>query len=124
MDLNIGTALWLAACGVGPRARIWMKFPREGSQLTPPHQSVDFKWKDYCLMVFRLRFIYLKTTLSGVFCMSGLVAHVDDEEKTAQHSVEERYSSLESHSCSEREGHSNVTDGEDARNSKDMDATE
>ncbi|KAH9317310.1 hypothetical protein KI387_019079, partial [Taxus chinensis] len=37
----------------GPRARIWMKFPREGSQLTPPHQSVDFKWKDYCPMVFR-----------------------------------------------------------------------
>eukprot|EP01018_Ginkgo_biloba_P012388 Gb_08021 [translate_table: standard] len=37
----------------GPRARIWMKFPRDGSQLTPPHQSVDFKWKDYCPMVFR-----------------------------------------------------------------------
>ncbi|GLJ55708.1 hypothetical protein SUGI_1196660 [Cryptomeria japonica] len=52
--------------------------------------------------------------------MSGPVAHVDDEEKTAQHSVEERYSSLESLSCSEREGHSTVTDGEDARNSKDI----
>lgn len=37
----------------GPRARIWMKFPKEGSQLTPPHQSVDFRWKDYCPMVFR-----------------------------------------------------------------------
>eukprot|EP00250_Pteridium_aquilinum_P018594 c24131_g4_i1 orf=168-2762(-) len=37
----------------GPRARFWMNFPREGSQLTPPHQSVDFKWKDYCPMVFR-----------------------------------------------------------------------
>lgn len=37
----------------GPRARIWMNFPREGSQLTPPHESVDFKWKDYCPMVFR-----------------------------------------------------------------------
>ncbi|GER27726.1 phosphatidylinositol-4-phosphate 5-kinase family protein, partial [Striga asiatica] len=24
-----------------------------GSQLTPPHQSEDFKWKDYCPMVFR-----------------------------------------------------------------------
>ncbi|GLJ34020.1 hypothetical protein SUGI_0684190 [Cryptomeria japonica] len=52
--------------------------------------------------------------------MSGPVAHVDDEEKTAQHSVEERYSSLESHSYSEREGHSTITDGEDARNSKDI----
>ncbi|KAL4191039.1 hypothetical protein AMTRI_Chr07g78820 [Amborella trichopoda] len=37
----------------GPRASFWMNFPREGSQLTPPHQSGDFKWKDYCPMVFR-----------------------------------------------------------------------
>lgn len=38
----------------GPRASFWMNFPKEGSQLTPPHQSEDFKWKDYCPMVFRL----------------------------------------------------------------------
>ncbi|KAM7262914.1 hypothetical protein ACFE04_000597 [Oxalis oulophora] len=37
----------------GARASFWMNFPREGSQLTPPHQSDDFKWKDYCPMVFR-----------------------------------------------------------------------
>ncbi|GFQ00890.1 phosphatidylinositol 4-phosphate 5-kinase 9 [Phtheirospermum japonicum] len=37
----------------GPRASFWMTFPKEGSQLTPPHQSDDFKWKDYCPMVFR-----------------------------------------------------------------------
>ncbi|XP_038692317.1 phosphatidylinositol 4-phosphate 5-kinase 9-like [Tripterygium wilfordii] len=37
----------------GPRASFWMNFPKEGSQLTPPHQSEDFKWKDYCPMVFR-----------------------------------------------------------------------
>ena len=38
----------------GPKARIWMNFPRQGSQLTPPHhQSTDFKWKDYCPVVFR-----------------------------------------------------------------------
>jgi 1-phosphatidylinositol-4-phosphate 5-kinase len=37
----------------GPKARIWMRFPPEGSASTPPHQSVDFKWKDYCPMVFR-----------------------------------------------------------------------
>ncbi|KAL0333404.1 UNVERIFIED_CONTAM: Phosphatidylinositol 4-phosphate 5-kinase [Sesamum angustifolium] len=37
----------------GPRASFWMTFPKEGSQLTPSHQSDDFKWKDYCPMVFR-----------------------------------------------------------------------
>lgn len=37
----------------GPRASFWMNFPKEGSQLTPSHQSEDFKWKDYCPMVFR-----------------------------------------------------------------------
>ncbi|KAJ4850854.1 Phosphatidylinositol 4-phosphate 5-kinase 9 [Turnera subulata] len=37
----------------GPKASFWMHFPKDGSQLTPPHQSEDFKWKDYCPMVFR-----------------------------------------------------------------------
>ncbi|MCO5575956.1 hypothetical protein L7F22_029763 [Adiantum nelumboides] len=37
----------------GHRARIWMRFPSEGSQLTPCHRSVDFRWKDYCPYVFR-----------------------------------------------------------------------
>ncbi|XP_062214864.1 phosphatidylinositol 4-phosphate 5-kinase 1-like isoform X2 [Phragmites australis] len=37
----------------GPRARIRMFFPCEGSQYTPPHCSVNFFWKDYCPMVFR-----------------------------------------------------------------------
>ena len=37
----------------GPRARIIMYFPCEGSQYTPPHCSVNFFWKDYCPMVFR-----------------------------------------------------------------------
>ncbi|XP_047333791.1 phosphatidylinositol 4-phosphate 5-kinase 9 [Impatiens glandulifera] len=36
-----------------PRASFWMNFPSQGSQLTPPHQSEDFRWKDYCPMVFR-----------------------------------------------------------------------
>ncbi|XP_021728561.1 phosphatidylinositol 4-phosphate 5-kinase 7-like [Chenopodium quinoa] len=35
------------------QARIKMFFPRKGSQLTPPHYSLDFYWKDYCPMVFR-----------------------------------------------------------------------
>lgn len=34
------------------QAHTWMRFPREGSELTPPHQSVNFKWKDYCPLVF------------------------------------------------------------------------
>ncbi|KAF4362174.1 phosphatidylinositol 4-phosphate 5-kinase 8 isoform X1 [Cannabis sativa] len=37
----------------GERARIRMYFPRKGSQFTPPHDSIDFYWKDYCPMVFR-----------------------------------------------------------------------
>ncbi|KAF7803634.1 phosphatidylinositol 4-phosphate 5-kinase 7-like isoform X1 [Senna tora] len=37
----------------GDRARIRMYFPKEGSQFTPPHRSIDFYWKDYCPMVFR-----------------------------------------------------------------------
>ncbi|KAL2345108.1 hypothetical protein Fmac_006393 [Flemingia macrophylla] len=41
------------ASDFGPKASFWMDFPKEGSQLTPTHQSEDFKWKDYCPMVFR-----------------------------------------------------------------------
>ncbi|KAF7099264.1 hypothetical protein CFC21_100917 [Triticum aestivum] len=37
----------------GPRACFWMNFPITGSRLTPAHHAVDFKWKDYCPMVFR-----------------------------------------------------------------------
>ncbi|XP_078440702.1 phosphatidyl inositol monophosphate 5 kinase [Wolffia australiana] len=37
----------------GPSASFWMNFPKGGSQLTPSHHAEDFKWKDYCPMVFR-----------------------------------------------------------------------
>jgi 1-phosphatidylinositol-4-phosphate 5-kinase len=37
----------------GSRASIRMNFPRGGTSLTPTHDSCDFKWKDYCPMVFR-----------------------------------------------------------------------
>ncbi|XP_024380770.1 phosphatidylinositol 4-phosphate 5-kinase 9 isoform X1 [Physcomitrium patens] len=37
----------------GPRASIHMNFPKSGTPLTPTHNSSDFKWKDYCPMVFR-----------------------------------------------------------------------
>ncbi|XP_020211000.1 phosphatidylinositol 4-phosphate 5-kinase 9 [Cajanus cajan] len=43
----------IRASDFGPKASFWMDFPKEGSQLTPTHQSEDFKWKDYCPMVFR-----------------------------------------------------------------------
>ncbi|TKY73763.1 Phosphatidylinositol 4-phosphate 5-kinase 2 [Spatholobus suberectus] len=36
-----------------PKEKFWTRFPPEGSKFTPPHQSVDFRWKDYCPVVFR-----------------------------------------------------------------------
>uniref|UniRef100_A0A803NL92 Phosphatidylinositol 4-phosphate 5-kinase n=1 Tax=Cannabis sativa TaxID=3483 RepID=A0A803NL92_CANSA len=36
-----------------PKEKFWTRFPPEGSNKTPPHQSIDFRWKDYCPMVFR-----------------------------------------------------------------------
>lgn len=36
-----------------PMEKFWTRFPPEGSKMTPTHQSGDFRWKDYCPMVFR-----------------------------------------------------------------------
>ncbi|KAL2339836.1 hypothetical protein Fmac_007776 [Flemingia macrophylla] len=36
-----------------PKEKFWTRFPAEGSKITPPHQSLEFRWKDYCPMVFR-----------------------------------------------------------------------
>ncbi|XWS23799.1 hypothetical protein CRYUN_Cryun28dG0046500 [Craigia yunnanensis] len=36
-----------------PKEKFWTRFPAEGSKLTPPHQSMEFRWKDYCPVVFR-----------------------------------------------------------------------
>lgn len=36
-----------------PKEKFWTRFPPEGSKITPPHQSTEFRWKDYCSMVFR-----------------------------------------------------------------------
>ncbi|KAI3821355.1 hypothetical protein L1987_08921 [Smallanthus sonchifolius] len=36
-----------------PNEKFWTRFPPEGSKLTPPHQSGEFRWKDYCPIVFR-----------------------------------------------------------------------
>ncbi|GBG77516.1 hypothetical protein CBR_g23960 [Chara braunii] len=37
----------------GYRVMVCQWFPKEGTRNTPRHQSTDFKWKDYCPMVFR-----------------------------------------------------------------------
>lgn len=57
------------AVDFGPRASFWMNFPKEGSQLTPPHQSEDFKWKDYCPMVFRLEVDLFRVTFCSTSCI-------------------------------------------------------
>ncbi|RDX63736.1 Phosphatidylinositol 4-phosphate 5-kinase 4, partial [Mucuna pruriens] len=36
-----------------PTEKVWTRFPPEGSKYTPPHTCCDFKWKDYCPVVFR-----------------------------------------------------------------------
>uniref|UniRef100_A0A7N0UMC0 Phosphatidylinositol 4-phosphate 5-kinase n=1 Tax=Kalanchoe fedtschenkoi TaxID=63787 RepID=A0A7N0UMC0_KALFE len=36
-----------------PNEKFWTRFPKEGSKTTPPHQSMEFRWKDYCPVVFR-----------------------------------------------------------------------
>ena len=36
-----------------PKEKFWTRLPLEGSKFAPQHQSVDFRWKDYCPMVFR-----------------------------------------------------------------------
>ncbi|XP_068659232.1 phosphatidylinositol 4-phosphate 5-kinase 6-like isoform X3 [Aristolochia californica] len=47
------TSLDLKASAFDPKEKVWTKFPPEGSKHTPPHQSSDFRWKDYCPLVFR-----------------------------------------------------------------------
>ncbi|KAH7654741.1 Phosphatidylinositol-4-phosphate 5-kinase protein [Dioscorea alata] len=36
-----------------PKEKFWTRFPPEGSKITPPHPTSEFRWKDYCPMVFR-----------------------------------------------------------------------
>ncbi|MCO5568686.1 hypothetical protein L7F22_022385 [Adiantum nelumboides] len=43
----------LGSADFGSKARAKVSFSREGSQVTPPHQYADFKWKDYCPIAFR-----------------------------------------------------------------------
>ncbi|TVU47009.1 hypothetical protein EJB05_06585, partial [Eragrostis curvula] len=43
----------LKSSAFDPKEKVWTKFPPEGSKHTPPHNSCDFRWKDYCPKVFR-----------------------------------------------------------------------
>ncbi|CAA7388490.1 unnamed protein product [Spirodela intermedia] len=47
------TTFDLKASAFDPKEKVWTKFPPEGTKHTPPHQSCEFKWKDYCPVVFR-----------------------------------------------------------------------
>ncbi|KAL7157967.1 hypothetical protein ABFS83_02G111300 [Erythranthe nasuta] len=47
------TSLDLKSSAFDPRDKVWTRFPRLGSKHTPPHQSCEFRWKDYCPLVFR-----------------------------------------------------------------------
>ncbi|KAL9675211.1 hypothetical protein QQ045_003412 [Rhodiola kirilowii] len=46
-------SLELKMSAFDPKEKVWTKFPPEGSKHTPPHQSSEFRWKDYCPLVFR-----------------------------------------------------------------------
>lgn len=39
-----------------PSEKFWTRFPTEGTKITPPHHTAEFRWKDYCPMVFRCLF--------------------------------------------------------------------
>ncbi|XP_057520202.1 phosphatidylinositol 4-phosphate 5-kinase 6-like [Amaranthus tricolor] len=43
----------LKSSAFDPKEKVWTKFPPDGSKHTPPHPSCEFKWKDYCPLVFR-----------------------------------------------------------------------
>ncbi|XP_027355838.1 phosphatidylinositol 4-phosphate 5-kinase 6-like [Abrus precatorius] len=47
------TSLDLKSSAFDPKEKVWTKFPPEGSKHTPPHPSCEFRWKDYCPVVFR-----------------------------------------------------------------------
>ncbi|KAF2296760.1 hypothetical protein GH714_001716 [Hevea brasiliensis] len=55
-----------------PKEKFWTRFPPEGSKITPPHQSVEFRWKDYCPMVFRhLRELFQVDTADYMLAICG-----------------------------------------------------
>ncbi|KAH7442063.1 hypothetical protein KP509_03G068600 [Ceratopteris richardii] len=62
----------ISVADFGRRARVELSFPKQGSQLTPPHQSADFRWKDYCPAVFRhLRELFKIDTAEYLMSICG-----------------------------------------------------
>ena len=63
LNLQLGIRYTLATLSKQPppsellpahfQEKVWLRFPRQGSEVTPPHPSNDFKWKDYGSTVFR-----------------------------------------------------------------------
>lgn len=53
MGKHASTVRELKVSDFDPNEKFWTKFSPEGSKLTPPHQSMEFRWKDYCPVVFR-----------------------------------------------------------------------
>ncbi|RAL41606.1 unnamed protein product [Cuscuta campestris] len=55
-----------------PKEKFWTKFPPEGSKFTPPHKSAEFRWKDYCPLVFRrLRELFQVDTAGYTMAVCG-----------------------------------------------------
>ncbi|KAJ0976168.1 hypothetical protein J5N97_018133 [Dioscorea zingiberensis] len=62
----------LKASAFDPKEKVWTRFPPEGSKHTPPHQSCDFRWKDYCPKVFRmLRSLFKVDTADYMLSICG-----------------------------------------------------
>lgn len=53
-----------------PKEKFWTRFPSEGSKITPPHQSAEFRWKDYCPVVFRYSSFLLLNMYTCLFVFS------------------------------------------------------
>lgn len=54
------------------KEKVWLRFPRNGSEVTPPHPSNDFKWKDYCPEAFReLRKVFNINTSDYLLSLCG-----------------------------------------------------
>ncbi|XP_023731602.1 phosphatidylinositol 4-phosphate 5-kinase 6 [Lactuca sativa] len=65
-------SLDLKPSAFNPKEKVWTRFPPEGSKYTPPHQSCEFKWKDYCPLVFRtLRMLFKVDAAEYMLSMCG-----------------------------------------------------
>lgn len=78
----------LRASDFDPKEKVWTKFPPEGSKHTPPHQSVEFRWKDYCPLVFRFASICLILHIPiSCHCGEGFFCFVNQSGPNVQYRV-------------------------------------